>query len=256
MIWFKAWREAKPRFALGLLFIVAMGIANVVMVQFVPPQATYRSAPGVARTASWDILLGGVPPVAAGPDHDAQIAWRAYLNFALFLVPMLGIMMAGSGIFSRLAYGLKEETHPSMIYTLALPVPRRRWLEVRAGLGLALTIVLAVAMLAIPPLSALFTHQPFSWAWPLRAAPFLLLGTTVFYLFAVLLEVLGNENWRLGSMAALLYCVVAQIAFGSRLRLFPFLAGYDASVAGIMVCVVLSVAFYASALAAFERREF
>jgi hypothetical protein len=51
-----------------------------------------------------------------------------------------------------------------------------------------------------------------------------LLGTTVFCLFAVLLEVLGNENWRLGSMAALLFAIAAQIAFGSRLRLFPFLA--------------------------------
>jgi hypothetical protein len=127
---------------------------------------------------------------------------------------------------------------------------------VRAGLGLALTAALAVAMLAIPPLSARFTHQPFSLAWPLRAAPFLLLGTTVFYLFAVLLEVLGNENWRLGSMAALLFSIAAQIAFGSRLRLFPFLAGYDASVAGVVACVVLSVVFFASALAAFERREF
>jgi hypothetical protein len=249
VIWFKAWCEVKPRLQLALFMVVLTGLANVL--------AMHYSGVGIARSGAFDSILGAsLPPVAASPDPQALIAWRAYLQLTVMLLPFLGIMMAGSGIYSRLAYALKEETHPSMIYTLALPVPRRRWLDVRAGMGLALTAALTLLALAIPPIVTGFLHQPFSWEWPLQTAPFLLLGTTVFYMLAVMLEVLGNENWRLGSVAAFLFLVAAQLAFGSRFRVFPFLVGYDASIAGLALCVVLSVVFYAGALAAFERREF
>ncbi len=187
MIWFKAWCELKPRLQMGLFMVLLTGLANVLTVHY--------TGAGIARSGAWDSILGAsLPPVAASPDPQALIAWRAYLQVAVLMMPFLGIMMAGSGIYSRLAYALKEETHPSMIFTLALPVPRRRWLDVRAGMGLALTAGMAVIALAIPPIVTAFLHQPFSWEWPLRTAPFLLLGTTVFYMLAVMLEVLGNEK--------------------------------------------------------------
>jgi hypothetical protein len=250
MIWFKAWREAKPRLEMALIIVLLVGVSNVLAVHFFPPQSS-------PRIAFRDNILGTfLPPASGDPHSEAQIAWSMYLQLAVVLIPLLGVMMASSGIYSRLAYGLKEETHPSMIYTLALPVPRRRWLEMRAGLGLALTAGLALVMLAIPAIFAPFLGQAFSWGWPLRTAPFLLAGTAVFYMFAVLLEVLGNENWRLGSVAAFLFLIAAQLGFGNRLRLFTFFAGYDASVTWMAACLVLSVVFYAGALAAFERCEF
>jgi hypothetical protein len=115
---------------------------------------------------------------------------------------------------------------------------------------------LTLIALAIPPIGKWLLNDPFSWQWPLQTAPFLLLGTTVFYMLAVMLEVLGNENWRMVPTALFLFLIVAQFWFGNRLPLFPFLIGYQPSVAGLALCVVLSVIFYAGALAAFERREF
>lgn len=125
-----------------------------------------------------------------------------------------------------------------------------------AGLGLALTAALAVAMLAIPPLSARFTHQPFSLAWPAEGGA---IPVARNHGLLPVRRAAGSAGER--KLAPRIDgCVTVRNRRADRVRqppaVVPVSGGYDASVAGVVACVVLSVGFFASALAAFERREF
>ena len=179
-----------------------------------------------------------------------------YLQLLAFLSPVIGILMAGSGIVSCPGHGLREATHPSMLYTLSLPVPRRRWLQIRTALGLMLTVGLIGLMVAVPPLIGPFWNHRFSWVWAIRAVPFLFLGSAVFHMFAVLLETLRGANWRVGSMAALFVCVAVQATLRNRINIFPFMAGLETSALGILVCLALSALLFWRAIVALDRRDF
>src|ERR1035438_4342070 len=66
---------------------------------------------------------------------------------SVLLYIFTAIFLAGSGINSQTTYGLTSGFHGSMLFTLSLPVSRRRLLFVRAGLGALQTSAL-VAVLA------------------------------------------------------------------------------------------------------------
>jgi len=143
-----------------------------------------------------------------------------------------------------------------MIFTLSLPVPRRQWLAVRAGLGLLTTGAIIAIVLAIPPLITTFQSAHISWLWALQSAPFLFLGSAVFYMFAVYLEAAHNENRRMGSSLLMFLCVLAQLTLHDRFSIFPFMAGYQATLTGILACLILCGGLYLAAVTALDRREF
>jgi hypothetical protein len=114
MLWYKNWRETIPM----LVFL------QIFFVQFLTPNA-------------WHIF---------SPDYNPAF-------FGIFI--LVGFMfLGGSGIRTRLGfYGMKPSSIQSTLYTLSLPVSRRRLLLVRAALGLlemaAISIVLAALVLWI-----------------------------------------------------------------------------------------------------------
>ena len=218
MIWFKAWCEVKPRLRMALFMVVLTGLSNVL--------ALHYARAGLARPERWDSILGAsLPPVAASPDPQALIVWRAYLQLTVMLLPFLGVMMAGSGIYSRICYALKEETHPSMIYTLALPVPRQPLVGRARGVGAQSAdrgpdphCASDSARCHDVPASAIFLGVAAAdGALPAVGDDGLLYargnaGGD------------GNENWRVGSRWPRFFCWWQRNwRFGSRLRVFPFL---------------------------------
>jgi hypothetical protein len=252
-MWFKAWKEIKPR--IGMMLVI--GVILVVF-QLAIPGGTWRDPTFKAEDiAGKTFLVGyaGLPP-AGSPDLPAQLSWRVYLQLAAIMTPMIGIMIGGSGILSQIGPCLREATHPSMIYTLSLPVPRRHWLYVRCAMGVLLTAAATFVIVTVPQLIAPFKGMQYSWIWAVRCAPFLFLGALVFESLAVLLDTFRNENWRLGAVLVMLLCIGVQIIFGNRVNIFPFVAGLQTSLAEVLFCVTLTAGFFWSARLVLDRRDF
>ena len=121
MLWYKSWLETR--------WIFVLFVANILMVWLTPlwmPALGFRLPPGVPASRIWlGIHMG-----------------------SLFTSFFVANALAGSGVNSQNAYGPKPGIDASMLFTLSLPVSRRRLLFVRAGLGALLTSALVFVMAA------------------------------------------------------------------------------------------------------------
>ena len=106
----------------------------------------------------------------------------------------VAISLAGSGVNSQTIYGPRPGNDGSMLFTLSLPVSRRRLLFVRAGLGALVTNVL-IAIMAEYSLS----QRP-GGASGLQATAYIaraMICTVAVYSLAVLLSCLLEVMWQL-----------------------------------------------------------
>jgi hypothetical protein len=164
MLWFKAWLETRWRFA----FLVGM----ILLVWLAPLWITATGVqPGVPPARQWvGIQLGSV---------------LLYIFTAIYL--------AGSGINSQTLYAATSGFHGSMVFTLSLPVTRRRLLFARAGLGALLTLLLIVIM------AGYILHLRPEATSALQAAAYLtrvIACTMPVYALTVLLACLLDEMWQ------------------------------------------------------------
>jgi hypothetical protein len=111
MLWYKAWLETRWR------FVFTIGSMLVLLL------------PGP---------LLGVPP---------ERLWRGLQSGLVLLYCFAALYLAGSGIYSQTTYSMTPGFHGSMLFTLSLPVSRRRLFFVRAGLG-AIEMCACVATMA------------------------------------------------------------------------------------------------------------
>jgi hypothetical protein len=111
MIWRKSWLECRFRIILALFMSLSM-LAGI--------WTMYSEVPGPrSRALPWVFvlkLLGG------------------------FVVPVVAVLMAGSGINSQTSMGMRMGFHPAMYFLLSLPVSRRRALLVRTACAAIVTV--------------------------------------------------------------------------------------------------------------------
>jgi hypothetical protein len=119
MLWFKAWLETRWRFG----FVVG----SILLVWVAP---------------FWLPLFGLRVPAG----FPASKLWVAIHLGTVLLYIYAAIFLAGSGINTQTTYSATSGFHPSMLFTLSLPVSRRRLLLVRAGLGALQTSFLVAIM--------------------------------------------------------------------------------------------------------------
>jgi len=119
MIWYKAWLETRWIFGLFVGLIVFVWL-----------------------TPLWMPLFG----LWLHPGIPASRIWMAIHLGSVFTSFFVANSLAGSGVNSQTAYSPAPGNDGSMLFTLSLPVSRRRLLFVRAGLGALLTNVLIAVM--------------------------------------------------------------------------------------------------------------
>src|SRR5882672_1044261 len=125
MIWYKTWLESRTR------FLIAAALVAVVI--------------------GWAILDS--ENAMRRFDRRPPITFEFYVStvFAghVQLVWALGVAVLGAGGL------LRESSTGSLPFTLSLPVPRRRWTEVRAIMGAAQSVALAMLPAIVVPLAAI-----------------------------------------------------------------------------------------------------
>jgi len=192
MLWYKAWLETRWRF----LFL----IGSILLVWLEPV---------------WMPALGMKLP----PSLPASRLWLALQLGSILLSLFAAIFLAGSGVNSQTTYGLTSGFHGSMLFTLSLPVSRRRLLFVRAGLGAIQTSVLVAILAGLTLVQRpIATTAPEALTYVMRA----IICTMAVYALSVLLACLLDEMWQFsGGCLFWMAVFILQVRFVGVARISP-----------------------------------
>ena len=161
MLWYKAWLETRGRFLALLAFLV--------------------------------FVCAVLSPAMRQAKSDTTV--RFALHYSQW--PRVALVLAGAGINTQTMSGTRHAIHPSMYFTLALPVRRGRLLAVRAAAGALETVALVSAgCLAAWVLSPVLRGRvtvPEMAVYLFTASA----AASVAYSLGVLLATFLDESWQI-----------------------------------------------------------
>jgi hypothetical protein len=230
MLWYKAWLETRWRF----FFLVG----------------------SIALTWLLPVLI---PPLSGAP---ASKQWVGTQLGSVLLFIFAAIYLAGAGINTQTLYSGTSGFHGSMLFTLSMPVSRRRLLFVRAGLGAlqacALVAIMAGYTLLQRP-GTTTTSQALLYG--VRA----IVCTMAIYALSVLLACVLDEMWQftgafiVWAAVFLLQSRIGVVARISPLRgMSPISYPVTASMpwAPLVASLVLAVALLYASVLVLQRKEY
>lgn len=186
-LWIKALRELKPRLIFGVIMMVW---TCIVMLYVCTKFDDKKPSPEGVKQA---VEAG----FTATTTHE-YVWWMLYAFAVGFTWVIMGTFLAGAGVNTQTTYGLKQGTHPSMLYTLSLPIRRRDLVLTRSLLGALLSIVLSfVPGLVVAAVSPLITKYPLSFHSVFVYSSFIAIGGMVLYWLSVLYASFLDEQWQL-----------------------------------------------------------
>jgi hypothetical protein len=122
--------------------------------------------------------------------------WEKYTQLmAGIVVPIVALLMAGSGINSQTSWGMTSGFHPSMYFLLSLPVSRRRAFLVRAAMGGALTVLFVVLMVGGTGAMARWRGTDIPPAHIAGSVVFVTVGAFSFFALETFLTTFLDEIW-------------------------------------------------------------
>jgi len=186
MLWYKTWLDTRWRFLIGLGIL---SCAAVVVVLVYP------------RIAA---LLPLVPTVDTGGEIGRRIResadlvrdyrgyiWSQWYRQTPTTTATLFAALLGSG--GLLSQGFSGG---GLLFTLSLPVSRRRWIGVRAAAGLAELLALALVPSLVLPAFSPAVGQSYSMFSALALGLCQFFALSVFFSLAVLLSTVFDDLWR------------------------------------------------------------
>ena len=254
MLWQKAWLETRGRFITGLLILTVLSGAKVY--EYV---VTLRMMP-----AAESVLSGGNSPLN-NAIREAIAVQREFRGFIWYTAIRDNLTQLGVLFAVLLGCGglLAESKKGSALFTLSLPVTRRRLVGVRAATGLAQWFALAMIPPLAIPLLAPAIGQHFSIVDSLAHGVCLFFAGAFFYSLASFLSTLYGDFWRPMLIALVIACLAAVLQFGvPQLGLFSVMSGeaYFRSGTlpwmGFLTTTVLASALLYGAAETLERRDF
>jgi ABC-type transport system involved in multi-copper enzyme maturation permease subunit len=253
MLWYKSWLDTRWAFLIGLALIVVAGCSHVF---------TFETVRELVGSVSAEDL--GEGPLAAELREavELQATFRGYLwsnwfaaNFLYLLTVLAAVLGSGSPL---------SGSGRGVLFSLALPVSRGRWLATRTGLALlellALALVPSVAIVGLAPLAGEEVALAEALVYGLSA----FVVASVFLGLAALLSTVFDDLWR-----PLLLTVCGAFAIGAMRFALPEGRGLFAAMAGrsyffdgsllwpeLVLAVVAATALIYAAAANIARRDF
>jgi hypothetical protein len=251
MLWYKSWIDTRSRFliglAVGLLGAIAYVAAFPQVRQYIELLATQPPPEGLPRIAESVALQRTFRGFVWG-------GWFSK-NFGLFTVLIAALLGSGSAL---------SGSGRGLLFSLALPVSRDRWVRARASLGavelLALTLVPSLAICLVAPLVG--EHYGVLDAAVHGVSAFA--GAALFFAVATLLSTVFEDVWR----PLLFTCLIAGVlAFAESVLLDggglfavtsgeAYFRGGSPSWLGLAAALAVALALIYAAAANVARREF
>ena len=251
MLWYKSWLETRWRFLIGLVLLMCS--AAGVVFTFPRVQELLPLAPAAD--------VGGELGRRIREAVEMSREYRGYVwsqgfrqNFAQ-MGTLFAVLLGTGGLISGGA----------ALFTLSLPVSRRRLLGTRAAAGLGEWLVLAFVPALLIPLLSPAIGESFSVAAALVHGACLFVGGAVFFSLAILLSTVFGDVWRPLLIALTVAVVLAGLeAFGdlSDVGVYSVMSG-DAYFrtgalpwAGLFVSAAASAGMLYAASATIANRDF
>ena len=196
MLWYKAWLETRWRFLIGLAILVLSVIGTVLAYPRVE-----RMLPLLPSTAIDTSTLVGQRLKAIAElsrTYDGYI-WAQWLcQNMVQMLSLFAALLGTGGLLSQASGG-------GGLFTLSLPVSRDRLLGVRAAIGVAELLVLAVLPSLLLPVLSPSIGQTFGIGAALAHGTCAFVAATVLFSAASLLSTVFTDVWR----PALIVCAIA-----------------------------------------------
>jgi hypothetical protein len=254
MLWYKAWLDTRWKLVIGVVLLLFLAMGTVF--GYSSMQELIRSLP----TGPGD---GSALSEAVREGIEAARTFRGYVwsswfgeDFPLYGTILAAVLGSGSPL-SRSGRGL--------LFSLALPATRERWIATRAATLLAELFVLAflpsLALVGLAP----FAQQQLALGEILVYSATAFVGASVFVGLALFLSTVFEDVWR-----PLLLTVCAAFAIGAvGIYLLPDGRGLFAAMGGrsyfvggsllwleLSLCVAATAALVYAAAANIARRDF
>lgn len=255
MLWYRSWRESRWRFTIGLILLTVSALSLV---------SAYRQVSAVAPVLPATIDSNSdfgrrILEIAALSREYRGYIWSQWFRQNLSSTwTMFAVILGGIGILSQ--------TRDATLFTLSLPVSRRRLIFIRAATGLAQLAVLALvpslAIVAVSP--AVGEHYGIGPA--LVHGVVLFVAGSVFFSLSFLLSTFWTDPWRpaliaLGAALVIGLCEQASSDF-ARFSIFRVMSGEDyfrgngVPWIGLAITTPLSALMLYLATLNLERRDF
>jgi ABC-2 type transport system permease protein len=252
MLWYKAWRDTRWRFLIGLVILSATALGCVF---------AYPSVKGMLGV----VIYGGPSDfVTQEAKWMAELAanLRGYIWAQLIRNNMYGlwslfaVLLGAEGVISP---------RSGAAFTLSLPVSRRRLCAVRAATDLAELLLLAMVPMVLITIAAPAIDNGYALADALVHGISIFIGGAVFYCLALLLATVFEDRWR-----PILIAIAVVIVVGV-CRMIPGLAPFTParvmdgesyfrtgalSWAGLFTWAAVSAATLYAAIRSIEARDY
>ena len=257
MLWHKAWLETRWRFISALLILTMLAGGNVY-----DYLATQRLLPRLNATTSTPAAeatgLGAAirDAIAVQSNFHGFIWYQAFRQNLTQMGVFFAILLGCGGLLS-------ESSKGSALFTLSLPVTRRRILGARTGAGLAQWLAVSIVAPLSIPILAPSIGEHFSVVDALAHGVCIFVVGALFFSLASFLSTLFGDIWRPMLIALGIACVLAIASFAApRLAIFSVMNGESyfrngtLPWAGLLTSAVLAMALLYSAAETLERRDF
>ena len=255
MLWYKAWLETRWRFLIGLALLALSAGSTVLMY------------PEVVR------LLPLVPQVDLGGALGRRVAesaalahtYRGYIWSQWFVQNMprdwtiFAVVLGSGGLVAQSA-------GRGALFTLSLPVSRRRLVAVRAATALAELFVLALVPCLLLPLLSPSVGQSYGVADAIVHGLLVFAGGSLYFSLAFLLSTIFTDVWTplLLALCAAFVLSLAGFAFPAVAPYVPhavitgesYFRGHGLPWAGLVISAALSAAMLRGAGINLARRDF
>jgi hypothetical protein len=255
MLWHKSWLETRWRFLIGLAVLVCSA-AGVV---FAYPKVVALLPLVPARDTGGEIGRRIRESAELARDYRGYV-WSQWFGQHLIQVwTLFSVLLGTGGLVSQAARG-------GALFTLSLPVSRQRLIAVRAALGLAELLALAVVPSVLLVVLSPAVGQRYGIGDALLHSACLFVAGTVFFSLASLLSTAFSDIWR-----PLLIVLLAAVVLGvseqvfrevSRFSVFSVMSaeryfhGGGLPWLGLVASAAVSVAFLYGATRNIARQDF
>ena len=181
MLWYKHWLETRWRFFIGLALLTALSA----MVVFTEP----LTSAAIDNFQDPGGMLGEIlrEQIMISKTYEGYV-WVQWFNKNLLFGWILFAILIGVGGV------VTESSRGGALFTLSLPVTRRRMLAVRAATGAGELAVLALAPSLLIPLLSLLIGETYGAGEVIVYALLMIAGGIVFFAFSILLSTIFSDK--------------------------------------------------------------
>jgi hypothetical protein len=252
MLWHTAWRDTRWRFLIGLAILTSIALANILTYPY------WQSIVASTAAASNAQIAPDINSIEQVASTFRGYVWVQLVRVNLsYLFIVFAVLLGATGPFSQ---------RPGAIFTLSLPISRRRVCVVRVATDVAELCALGLIPMLLVPLVAPTIGYTYPLADALIQGVQMISGGAVFYCLSLWLATLCDDRWR----PIVIPLAVAVLA-GLCTNLIPTLAPFSPATVmesesffrtgvpawtGICVWLAISAAVLYATLRSLETRDF